>query len=153
MDKNGVVITVYRNEYKLGNKVYLDVIATGSAAAQNRHEPVQQYVSRKNSVALRGKSIELWCVFGGTPLPQIRWTKEGGSLPPGRTTYSNYGKTLIIKVRPSFIFHFFLDLIHKSIFFWDQCIKGHLSFHKQNRRKKNKIEKRKVKKRKEKKIS
>jgi len=89
--------SLFRNEYKLGNKVYLDVIATGSAAAQNRHEPVQQYVSRKNSVALRGKSIELWCVFGGTPLPQIRWTKEGGSLPPGRTTYSNYGKTLIIK--------------------------------------------------------
>lgn len=93
---------IHRNEYKLGNKVYLDVIATGSAAAQNRHEPVQQYVSRKNSVALRGKSIELWCVFGGTPLPHILWTKEGGSLPPGRTTYSNYGKTLIIKVRPSF---------------------------------------------------
>lgn len=77
--------------------MYLDVIATGSAAAQNRHEPVQQYVSRKNSVALRGKSIELWCVFGGTPLPQIRWTKEGSALPAGRTTYSSYGKTLIIK--------------------------------------------------------
>ena len=87
----------YRNEYKLGNKVYLDVIPTGSASAQNRHEPVQQYVSRKNSVALRGKSIELWCVFGGTPLPQIRWTKQGGALPWGRTTYSSYGKTLILK--------------------------------------------------------
>ncbi|KAK4016086.1 neuroglian isoform X3 [Daphnia magna] len=89
--------SLFRNEYKLGNKVYLDVIATGSAAAQNRHEPVSQYVSRKNAVAHRGKSIELWCVFGGTPLPQIRWTKEGAALPAGRTTYSSYGKTLIIK--------------------------------------------------------
>ena len=91
------MIVICRNEYKLGNKVYLDVIPTGSAAAQNRHEPVQQYVSRKNSVAHRGKQIELWCVFGGTPLPQIRWTKEGGALPWGRTTYNNYGKTLIVK--------------------------------------------------------
>lgn len=90
-------LEMHRNEYKLGNKVYLDVIATGSAAAQNRHEPVSQYVSRKNAVAHRGKSIELWCVFGGTPLPQIRWTKEGAALPAGRTTYSSYGKTLIIK--------------------------------------------------------
>ena len=77
--------------------MYLDVIPTGSAAAQNRHEPIQQYVSRKNSVALRGKMIELWCVFGGTPLPQIRWTKEGGALPSGRTTYNSYGKTLILR--------------------------------------------------------
>ena len=34
---------------------------------------------------------------GGTPLPEIRWTKKGGALPQGRTTYDNYGKTLVIK--------------------------------------------------------
>lgn len=77
--------------------MYLDVIATGSAAAQNRHEPKQQYVSRKNTNALRGKMVELWCIFGGTPLPQIRWTKDGNPLSPDRTTYTSYGKTLIIK--------------------------------------------------------
>ena len=26
-----------------------------------------------------------------------RWTKKGGALPQGRTTYDNYGKTLVIK--------------------------------------------------------
>ena len=42
-------------------------------------------------------NFQLWCIFGGTPLPEIRWTKKGGALPQGRTTYDNYGKTLVIK--------------------------------------------------------
>ena len=29
--------------------------------------------------------------------PLSRWTKKGGALPQGRTTYDNYGKTLVIK--------------------------------------------------------
>lgn len=41
--------------------------------------------------------MKLWCVFGGTPLPEIRWRKQGGALPWGRTTYDNYGKVLVIK--------------------------------------------------------
>ena len=56
----------FRNEYKIGNTVALKVIATGIAASQNRQEPVQQYVSRKNEIALRGKRVELFCIFGGT---------------------------------------------------------------------------------------
>lgn len=88
----------FRNEYKLGNRVHLRVIQSGSSAGlQNKHEPVQQYVSRRNEVAYRGKIAKLWCVFGGTPLPEIRWRKSGGALPWGRTTYDNYGKTLVVK--------------------------------------------------------
>jgi len=88
----------FRNEYKLGNRVHLQVIQSGSSSGlQNKHEPVQQYVTRRNEVAFRGKEKRLWCVFGGTPLPEIRWRKKGGALPWGRTTYDNYGKTLIIK--------------------------------------------------------
>lgn len=56
----------HRNEYKIGNRVLLQVLATGTSASQNRHEPVQQYVTRKNEVALRGKRVELYCIFGGT---------------------------------------------------------------------------------------
>ena len=49
------------------------VIQSGSSAGlQNKHEPVKQYVTRKNYVAYRGKSVKMWCVFGGTPLPEIR---------------------------------------------------------------------------------
>ena len=41
--------------------------------------------------------MKLWCIYGGTPLPEIRWRKQGGALPWGRTTFDNYGKTLVIK--------------------------------------------------------
>ncbi len=88
----------FRNEYKLGNRVHLQVIQSGSSSGlQNKHEPIHQYVSRRNEVGFRGKETRLWCVFGGTPLPEIRWRKQGGALPWGRTTYDNYGKTLVIK--------------------------------------------------------
>ena len=30
-------------------------------------------------------------------MPEIRWRKQGGALPWGRTTFDNYGKTLVIK--------------------------------------------------------
>lgn len=58
--------SVFRNEYKLGNKVVLNVIPNGISASLNRHEPEKQYVSRKNEVALRGKKVELYCIYGGT---------------------------------------------------------------------------------------
>ena len=67
----------FRNEYKLGNRVLLKVEQTGISASQNRHEPVKQYVTRKNEVALRGRKAEMYCIFGGTPLPHTIWTKDG----------------------------------------------------------------------------
>lgn len=63
---NWSLLLCLRNEYKLGNRVLLLVMATGSTSAQNRHPPVQQYVTRKNEVALRGESKKLYCIFGGT---------------------------------------------------------------------------------------
>lgn len=90
--------SVFRNEYKLGNRVLLKVQQTGITASQNRHEPVKQYVTRKNEVALRGKKIELFCIYGGTPLPQIVWSKDGVVLQSSdRITQGNYGKSLIIR--------------------------------------------------------
>ena len=68
-----------------------------SAGLQNKVRPTQQYVTRKNHIAYRGQSAKMWCIFGGTPLPEIRWTKRGGALPQGRTNYDNYGKTLVIE--------------------------------------------------------
>ncbi|XP_043273621.1 neuroglian isoform X2 [Venturia canescens] len=90
--------SLYRKEYKVGNRFQLNVVSTGSSANQNKHEPVKQYVSRKNEVALRGKKIELYCIYGGTPLPQTVWLKNGVRLQPtDRVTQGNYGKSLIIK--------------------------------------------------------
>uniref|UniRef100_A0ABD2WQQ1 Neuroglian n=1 Tax=Trichogramma kaykai TaxID=54128 RepID=A0ABD2WQQ1_9HYME len=90
--------SMFRNEYKVGNRVILHVTSTGSTAASNKREPVKQYVSRKNEVAYRGKKIELFCIFGGTPLPQTVWSKDGQRISPnGRIVEGNYGKSLVIK--------------------------------------------------------
>ena len=56
------------------------------------HEPTKQYVTDKNEVAYRGKDLRLWCIFGGTPLPTITWTRIGKELQEDRILYENYGK-------------------------------------------------------------
>ncbi|CAH0765981.1 unnamed protein product [Diatraea saccharalis] len=90
--------SIFRNEYKLGNKVYLQVKQTGSSPMQNKHEPVHQYTTRRVEKGLKGKRVELYCIYGGTPLPQIVWKKNGRTiLSSSGITQDNYGKTLVIK--------------------------------------------------------
>lgn len=90
--------SLFRNEYKLGSRVLLKVIPSGNSASQNRYQPTRQYVSRRNEVALRGKKVELFCIYGGTPLPQIIWSKNGRPISwSDRIQQGNYGKSLIIK--------------------------------------------------------
>lgn len=90
--------SVFRNEYKLGNRVLLSVVQTGISPTQNRYAPTLQYVTRKNEVALRGKKVELYCIYGGTPLPQTIWSKNGKAIHwNDRITQGNYGKSLIIR--------------------------------------------------------
>lgn len=90
--------SVFRNEYKLGNRILLDVIRTGVSPSQHKYAPTQQYVTRKNEVALRGKRVEMYCIYGGTPLPQTVWSKNGKPLHwSDRITQGNYGKSLIIR--------------------------------------------------------
>ncbi|KAK7076289.1 ATP-dependent DNA helicase chl1, partial [Halocaridina rubra] len=93
--------STFRNEYKLGNRVYLRVYQTGSTAVQTKNEPEKQFASRKNIVILKGRTLRLWCIFSGTPLPEMRWKKSNNSvaamLPLDRVDYENYGKTLVIR--------------------------------------------------------
>lgn len=89
--------SAFRNEYKLGNRVLLKVNPS-SNAAQNRYAPTRQYISRRNEVALRGQKIEIFCIVGGTPLPQTVWNKDGRPIAwSDRVTQGNYGKSLVIK--------------------------------------------------------
>ena len=89
--------SAFRSEYKLGNRVLLKV-EPASNAAQNRYPPTRQYVSRRNEVALRGQKIEIFCIYGGTPLPQTVWSKDGRPIAwSDRVQQSNYGKSLLIK--------------------------------------------------------
>ncbi|XP_042912881.1 neuroglian [Parasteatoda tepidariorum] len=85
-----------RNEYKFGNKIILKVEPSGGSG-QASHRPIRQYVSPPNMVALRGKPLEISCIFGGTPLPEIKWTKRGSELYSYKYVYKNYGKTLTIR--------------------------------------------------------
>uniref|UniRef100_A0A2P2I497 Neuroglian-like n=1 Tax=Hirondellea gigas TaxID=1518452 RepID=A0A2P2I497_9CRUS len=87
----------FRSEYKLGNKVYLRVEQTGSIAVQTKHEPILQFFTRTNTIVLKGQKLKIWCIFSGTPLPEIQWRKKGGVLPFDRVEYENYGKTLVIR--------------------------------------------------------
>ncbi|XP_049882057.1 neuroglian-like isoform X1 [Pectinophora gossypiella] len=90
--------SLFRNEYKLGNKVYLVVEQTGILPTLNKHEPVRQYVTRKVETALKGKKTELYCIYGGTPLPQVVWSKNGQAIMSSQEiTQDNYGKTLVIR--------------------------------------------------------
>ncbi|XP_050520545.1 neuroglian isoform X2 [Daktulosphaira vitifoliae] len=90
--------SVFRSEYKLGNPVNLNVIQAAGTALQNKYPPTQQYVTRRNEVALLGKKVELFCIYGGTPLPETIWLKDGKQIQPNeRVTTGNYGKSLVIR--------------------------------------------------------
>ncbi|CAH1996819.1 unnamed protein product [Acanthoscelides obtectus] len=85
-------------EYKYGNRVLLNVVPAGVSAASNKREPVEQYVTRRNFVAYRGKRAEIYCIFGGTPLPQTVWYKGNEKVQASdRITQNNFGKSLVIK--------------------------------------------------------
>lgn len=58
--------STFRNEYKLGNRVYLRVFQSGSTSVQTKNEPEVQFKSRKNTAILKGKTLRLWCIFSGT---------------------------------------------------------------------------------------
>jgi len=91
-------ITKFKDR-ELGNRVLLNVRANRILPSTNEHKPVLQYVSRKNEVALRGKSVELFCIYGGTPLPQTVWLKNGKRMQfSDRIAQGNYGKSIIIEV-------------------------------------------------------
>ncbi|XP_063870133.1 neuroglian-like isoform X1 [Scylla paramamosain] len=90
--------SAFRNEYKLGNRMYLRVSPTGNTAVQTKNEPKEQFKSRKNTVILKGTTLKLWCIFSGTPLPEMRWSKSNSThFPHERVDFENYGKTLVIR--------------------------------------------------------
>ncbi|CAG2162664.1 unnamed protein product, partial [Oppiella nova] len=55
-----------------------------------------QYTSPPSVPALKDQKLELHCIYGGTPLPDITWSKRGSKIEGSHFTYNNYGKTLVI---------------------------------------------------------
>lgn len=86
----------FRTEYKIGRRFRLNVEAAGSGG-EGSHEPVKQYVSPPSMPAVAGQTLQLNCVFGGTPLPEITWRRKSGSIEDPRYAYTNFGKTLEIR--------------------------------------------------------
>lgn len=90
--------SVFRNEYKLGNRVVLVVRPAGASATANQYPPTKQYTTKKREVAYRGQKVELYCIYGGTPLPTTEWSKNGKKFSSlDRVVEGNYGKSLIIR--------------------------------------------------------
>ncbi|XP_008180512.1 neuroglian-like [Acyrthosiphon pisum] len=86
------------SEFKYGNPVYINVIQTAGTLLQNKYPPVRQYVNRRNEVALLNKAVELFCIYGGSPLPQTIWLKDGRAIQFNeRIILKNYGKSFIIR--------------------------------------------------------
>ncbi|CAG7683949.1 unnamed protein product, partial [Allacma fusca] len=82
-----------KKEYKLVNRVFLQVV---TGAVQNlKHAPVLQFSITR---AIKGRLAQLWCIFGGTPMPTISWSRKDGNLPHTRTRTKNFGRTLLIEV-------------------------------------------------------
>lgn len=89
--------SVFRTEYKIGKKIRLRV-DTSSSTGQAAYPPTKHYLSPPSVPALRGQKLELHCIFGGTPLPEITWRRRNGGANEGnRYTFINYGKTLLIQ--------------------------------------------------------
>lgn len=85
------------NEYKLGNRIVLKVIPRSSKSL-NGSPPTPQYISSPDVVVLRGKKVELFCIYDGTPIPKVAWSKDGKPIEfDERVILENYGKSLKIK--------------------------------------------------------
>lgn len=85
------------NEYKLGNRISLKVLPR-IAKLQKGLPPTLQHVSPPNMLTLRGRNLEIFCIYGGSPVPKISWSKEGNPIEYNeRIIMENYGKSLKIK--------------------------------------------------------
>ncbi|XP_065208502.1 neuroglian-like [Planococcus citri] len=67
------------SELKTGDKVILQV-EPADPPQENETAPVRLYTSKNEEVAIHGGKISLYCIFGGNPLPNITWRKNGQLL-------------------------------------------------------------------------
>lgn len=93
-----VATCIQNSVNRMAGSVSLNVIPNINSNLENHIEPVQQYVSRKNETGLLRNTIKLFCVYGGTPLPNILWSKDGESIKTTGHIFLEYGgKKLIIE--------------------------------------------------------
>ena len=92
--------SAFRNEYKLGNSVVLEVLQneTEFDGLVFEQEPARQYVSESTMIGMQSKKVELFCIYGGTPMPEVAWYKDDFPVEfSDRIVVRNYGRSLYIK--------------------------------------------------------
>lgn len=90
-----VASSIFLNEYKLGARIKLQVIPSDTLEFI---PPTKQYLSSENIVSESDKKIELFCIYGGSPLPEIEWLKNNELIQfEVRVKTGNYGKSLVIR--------------------------------------------------------
>nr|XP_045622235.1 uncharacterized protein LOC123772893 isoform X5 [Procambarus clarkii] len=85
-------------EYRMGNWVYLNVSFPGddkTTLPEQHLPPVLQYVSDREVTALEGDEVKLYCVFGGYPVPEVRWWRESRA-DVETNKLEHFGKTLVL---------------------------------------------------------
>ncbi|XP_067134439.1 neuroglian-like [Centruroides vittatus] len=89
------ITSAFQKEYKLGSKFQLS-IQTNGAINPYGHPLKKQYISPVENIALQNHSLELHCIFGGTPMPHVIWSKIGGIIDFPRHQFDQYGRTFRI---------------------------------------------------------
>lgn len=93
------------DEFKLGNRVALKVLPR-TDKVRKVLPPTLQYTSPEHLFALRGKNVEIFCIYGGSPLSKIAWSKDGKSIEFNEKIISeNYGKSDQPQTRKKIQFH------------------------------------------------
>lgn len=90
------------DEFKYGNRVSLKVLFNTTKGVvvkpRKNHPPFLDYTSPDEVFALRGKTAEIFCIFSGSPQPEIAWSKDGEPIEfSEKIMLENYGKSLKIK--------------------------------------------------------
>lgn len=84
----------YLNRYIPGNKIQLVVLP--SVLKRKEYRPIRQYVSSDQTTVVGGK-VEFFCIYGGNPMPQTNWTKDGEAIDfNNRTRLENHKRSLVI---------------------------------------------------------
>ncbi|KAK6747669.1 hypothetical protein RB195_000706 [Necator americanus] len=90
---------VLHGEYRSGDHVQLEVTKREGPVEEEVHK---LYVSPGEVTVKAGGTLRLQCIFGGSPLPVVFWSKVDGNLPKSRlkdltSPESDYGKTLLVE--------------------------------------------------------
>ncbi|KAL7637345.1 UNVERIFIED_CONTAM: hypothetical protein RMT77_012071 [Armadillidium vulgare] len=87
-----------QSEYRMGNWVYLNVTSLPrgeGTSVETEVEPFLQYVSDDEITALKGEDVKIYCIYGGHPMPNVRWWREDGNSIPVENIVE-FGKALQI---------------------------------------------------------